>query len=118
MCSVHLLGMSAHRYDSLFFISRASSGTHITHSTRPHTLTNHTFCCTAQHSRLLALDVFVKLIPYVDDQCRLQRLVPYVVSLLSDQHSLIKVTALRTLTKIVRSHLLVRVRDLPRRFAG
>jgi hypothetical protein len=55
-----------------------------------------------QHSRLLALDVFVKLIPYVDDQCRLQRLVPYVVSLLSDQHSLIKVTALRTLTKIVR----------------
>jgi hypothetical protein len=55
---------------------------------------------------LLALDVFVKLIPYVDDQCRLQRLVPYVVSLLSDQHSLIKVTALRTLTKIVRNTFL------------
>lgn len=62
----------------------------------------HLYWPSLQHSRLLALDVFVKLIPYVDDQCRLQRLVPYVVSLLSDQHSLIKVTALRTLTKIVR----------------
>eukprot|EP01087_Luapelamoeba_hula_P016325 TRINITY_DN5016_c2_g1_i1.p1 TRINITY_DN5016_c2_g1~~TRINITY_DN5016_c2_g1_i1.p1 ORF type:complete len:1525 (+),score=308.28 TRINITY_DN5016_c2_g1_i1:135-4577(+) len=52
-------------------------------------------------SRLTALDIFQKLIPYLDDKCRLQRVVPYVITLLSDTHVLIRATALRTLTKVL-----------------
>ena len=51
--------------------------------------------------RRMSLDIFAHFAPYVDDECRLQHLLPYTVTLLSDSDPIVRIVALRTLTNIV-----------------
>ncbi len=51
--------------------------------------------------RRMCLDIFSHFAPYVDDECRLQHLLPYTVTLLSDSDPMVRVVAIRTLTNIV-----------------
>jgi tetratricopeptide (TPR) repeat protein len=57
-------------------------------------------------AKLTCLDTFNRVAPYVDDEVRLQRLVPFAVSLLAadsrDQSALVRAQAIKTLANIVR----------------
>jgi hypothetical protein len=57
----------------------------------------------SRQSRLICVSAIEKLANYVDDEVRLQRLVPYLVSLLTpgDPSALVKAQTIKTLTRIV-----------------
>jgi phosphoinositide-3-kinase regulatory subunit 4 len=52
-------------------------------------------------SKLMALDILLALSEHLADDVKLDRLVPYVISLLSDDTALVRASALKTLTQVV-----------------
>lgn len=52
-------------------------------------------------SKLMALDILLALSEHLPDDVKLDRLVPYVISLLSDATALVRASALKTLTQVV-----------------
>jgi phosphoinositide-3-kinase regulatory subunit 4 len=48
-----------------------------------------------------ALDVLLALAPFLTDESKLDRLVPYVIELLRDDAALVRASAMRTLTQVV-----------------
>jgi phosphoinositide-3-kinase regulatory subunit 4 len=56
-------------------------------------------------AKLTCLDSFNRIAPYVDDEVRLQRLVPFAVSLLAadsrDQSALVRAQAIKTLSNVM-----------------
>ncbi len=67
----------------------------------------------SRQSRLICVSAIEKLANYVDDEVRLQRLVPYLVSLLTpgDPSALVKAQTIKTLTRIVSTPMAWR--DVP-----
>jgi hypothetical protein len=61
----------------------------------------------SRQSRLICISAIEKLANYIDDEVRLQRLVPYLVSLLTpgDPSALVKAQTIKTLTRIVSDTL-------------
>lgn len=58
--------------------------------------------------RVLALQLFVRISPYCDDNGRLQRIVPYIISLLHDDSAAVRAGGIRSL-----SHVLDDVQQVP-----
>ena len=54
------------------------------------------------HSKLRALDVMLALALCLTDEAKLDRMVPYLIDLFHDDSALVRTSALRTLTQIVR----------------
>jgi phosphoinositide-3-kinase regulatory subunit 4 len=54
---------------------------------------------------LKALDLFLALCPYLTDEAKLDRTVPYVVELLQDDSALVRAAAVRTLIQIVSTSI-------------
>jgi len=58
-------------------------------------------------AKLLCLNSFIRISPFVDDEVRLQRMVPYIVSLLDtdtrDPSALVCAQAIKTLAFVVRT---------------
>ncbi|KAJ2958801.1 hypothetical protein NQZ79_g5668 [Umbelopsis isabellina] len=52
-------------------------------------------------SKLMALDILLALSEHLPDDVKLDRLVPYVISLLSDDTALVRASALKTLTQVL-----------------
>lgn len=52
-------------------------------------------------TKLTALELFSSFAKYLDSEIRLQRIVPYIVSLLSEESALVRATAIRTLASVV-----------------
>jgi len=63
--------------------------------------------CLRPSSILRALELLLALNRYLTDETRLDRLVPYLVSLLSDEEAIVRSMALRVLTQTVRSLILL-----------
>ena len=61
---------------------------------------------TLPSSRVKALDLLVALAPFLTDESKLDRLVPYIVELLKDDAALVRASAVRTLTQVVGALLL------------
>lgn len=57
--------------------------------------------CSLPSSKVHGLDVFLALASHLTDEAKLDRMVPYVVDLLSDDAAIVRVAALRTLMQIV-----------------
>lgn len=53
-------------------------------------------------SKLKALDVLLGLAERLPDDVKLDRLVPYLIVLLTDEASLVRANAIKTLTQVVR----------------
>jgi hypothetical protein len=49
----------------------------------------------------MALDILLALSEHLADDVKLDRLVPYVISLLTDETALVRANALKTLTQVV-----------------
>ena len=67
---------------------------------------------TATSAKLTGLDLLSKISELVDDEYKLDRYLPYIISSLSDEQSFVRASALRTLTGIVRTVTHVRSEDL------
>lgn len=67
---------------------------------------------TATSAKLTGLELLSKISELVDDEYKLDRYLPYIVASLGDQQSLVRASALRTLTSIVRTVTHVRSEDL------
>lgn len=64
-------------------------------------------------SKLKALDVLLGLAERLPDDVKLDRLVPYLIVLLTDEASLVRANTIKTLTQVVRhntSSMLLRAR--------
>lgn len=59
--------------------------------------------CNRPSSKVKALDLLLALAPFLTDESKLDRLVPYVIELLRDDAALVRTSAIRTLTQVVRS---------------
>lgn len=59
--------------------------------------------CARPASIVRALDVLLALSRYLTDETKLDRLVPYLVSILQDDNAGVRSAALKTLTQTVRS---------------
>ncbi|OCH92765.1 hypothetical protein OBBRIDRAFT_886008 [Obba rivulosa] len=57
--------------------------------------------CTLPSSKVHGLDVFLALASHLTDEAKLDRMVPYVVDLLSDDAAIVRAAALRTLMQIL-----------------
>ncbi|CAL1709651.1 unnamed protein product [Somion occarium] len=57
--------------------------------------------CSLPSSKRKALDVFLALAPHLTDEAKLDRMVPYVVELLSDDSPSVRSAAIRTLMQIL-----------------
>jgi len=57
--------------------------------------------CSRPSSKVKALDVLLALAPFLTDESKLDRLVPYVIELLRDDAALVRASAIRTLTQVV-----------------
>lgn len=57
--------------------------------------------CALPSSKLRGLDVLLALSPYLTDEAKLDRMVPYVVDLLHDDAASVRAAAMRTLMQIV-----------------
>ncbi|KZT63489.1 WD40 repeat-like protein [Daedalea quercina L-15889] len=57
--------------------------------------------CTLPSSKLRGLDVLLALSPYLTDEAKLDRMVPYVVDLLHDDAAIVRAAAMRTLMQIL-----------------
>lgn len=55
-------------------------------------------------SKLKALDILFALGERVPDDVKLDRLVPYLMCLLTDESALVRANAIKTLTRIVSKH--------------
>ena len=51
--------------------------------------------------RRTALDILMHFVPYTDDEFRLLHLLPYSITMFSDSDPLVRIAALRTLTRVV-----------------
>lgn len=49
----------------------------------------------------MALDILLALSEHLADDVKLDRLVPYVITLLTDETALVRANALKTLTQVV-----------------
>jgi phosphoinositide-3-kinase, regulatory subunit 4 len=61
--------------------------------------------CHLPSSKTQALDVFLALSPWLTDEAKLDRMVPYIVELLDDEAALVRMAALRALVQVVCSSL-------------
>lgn len=52
-------------------------------------------------SKLKALDIFLTLAGRLPDDVKLDRLVPYLIVLLTDESALVRANAIKTLTQVV-----------------
>ena len=52
-------------------------------------------------SKLKALDILLALAEHLPDDVKLDRLVPYLMTLLSDDAALVRANAIKTLTQVV-----------------
>lgn len=59
--------------------------------------------CSLPSSKRKALDVFLALAPHLTDEAKLDRMVPYIIELLSDDSPSVRAGAVRTLMQIVSS---------------
>lgn len=59
--------------------------------------------CLYPSSKLHTIDMLLVLGLQMDDDYRLDRIVPYLVSILNDSHSLVRINALATLTQLVQN---------------
>lgn len=59
--------------------------------------------CSLPSSKVRALDVFLALSPYLTDEAKLDRMVPYIVDLLHDDAAIVRGAALRSLIQTVRT---------------
>ncbi|KAF9516566.1 hypothetical protein BS47DRAFT_1371689 [Hydnum rufescens UP504] len=57
--------------------------------------------CASPGSKVKALDLLLALAPFLTDESKLDRLVPYVVDLLKDDVAIVRASAIRTLTQVV-----------------
>ncbi|EED79789.1 predicted protein [Postia placenta Mad-698-R] len=57
--------------------------------------------CSRPSSKIRGLDVFLALSPYLTDEAKLDRMVPYIVDLLHDDAAIVRASALRTLMQIL-----------------
>ena len=57
-------------------------------------------------SRTRACDLLLAFAERITDEAKLDRILPYVVSLISDRTDIVKVAAIRTMTQLVRSYSL------------
>ncbi|KAH9916914.1 uncharacterized protein B0H18DRAFT_1036508 [Fomitopsis serialis] len=57
--------------------------------------------CTLPSSKLRGLDILLALSPYLTDEAKLDRKVPYVVDLLHDDAAIVRAAAMRTLMQIL-----------------
>ena len=57
--------------------------------------------CSLPSSKRKALDVFLALAPHLTDEAKLDRMVPYIIELLSDDSPSVRAGAVRTLMQIV-----------------
>lgn len=55
-------------------------------------------------SKLKALDIFLALAGRLPDDVKLDRLVPYLIVLLTDESALVRANAIKTLTQVVRQN--------------
>lgn len=65
--------------------------------------------CSRPSSKIRGLDVFLALSPYLTDEAKLDRMVPYIVDLLHDDAAIVRASALRTLMQIVSRFLFTRL---------
>ena len=70
--------------------------------------------CTLPSSKLRGLDILLALSPYLTDEAKLDRMVPYVVDLLHDDAAIVRAAAMRTLMQIVRCSFYPRLALLTR----
>lgn len=61
--------------------------------------------CLSPSSRLHGLQLFLKLCPFLVDEHKVDRVVPFVVELLSDDVPIVRAEACRTLVTIVSSFI-------------
>ncbi len=57
--------------------------------------------CLWPTSRLHGLQLFLRLNPYIADEDRIDRIIPFIVELLSDPMPIVRAEACRTLVQIV-----------------
>jgi phosphoinositide-3-kinase regulatory subunit 4 len=55
-------------------------------------------------TKLAALELFSLFANYLNSEIRLQRIVPYIVHLLSEESALVRATAIRTLASVVSKY--------------
>jgi phosphoinositide-3-kinase regulatory subunit 4 len=55
-------------------------------------------------SKLKVLDIFLALAEYLPDDVKLDRLVPYLIVLLTDEAAIVRASAIKTLTQVVSDH--------------
>lgn len=68
--------------------------------------------CRLPSSKLRGLDMLLSLSTYLTDEAKVDRLLPYVMDLLSDDAPIVRATALRTALQIVSISSRVRLRQL------
>lgn len=56
-------------------------------------------------SKLKALDILLALAERLPDDVKLDRLIPYLICLLTDESALVRANSIKTLTQIVRKEL-------------
>lgn len=56
-------------------------------------------------SKLKALDILLALAERLPDDVKLDRLVPYLIVLLTDEASLVRANAIKTLTQVVKKKI-------------
>ena len=57
--------------------------------------------CLWPSSRLHALHIFTRLLPYLEDEDKVDRIIPFSVELLSDEAAIVRAEACRTIVKVV-----------------
>lgn len=57
--------------------------------------------CTVPSYKLRGLDILLALSPYLTDEAKFDRMVPYIVDLLHDDAAIVRAAAMRTLMQIV-----------------
>lgn len=59
--------------------------------------------CSWPTSRLNGLELFLKLLPYVSDEDKVDRMVPFAVELLKDPQAALRAAACRSIVQVVRT---------------
>jgi len=57
--------------------------------------------CIWPSSRLHALQLFLNLCPYIQDEDRIDRIIPFVVEMLSDEVAVVRAEACRVVVEVV-----------------
>lgn len=63
--------------------------------------------CSRPSSKVKALDILLGLAPFLTDESKLDRLIPYVIELLRDDAAIVRASAVRTLTQVVSIQYLI-----------